>query len=264
MKCILSLIVMILCLINCTHSTKRPHERTLSGPVIVSERVGEVIDHEEREYFRLFRPESLTSYDAYEYRSATIWSINEGGYRLVVSFVDDTIVVVNRDPKGIQILRAYIDNYEDVVESREMFEAKWGIVDHDFLGLPITRQEIELTRKHMTERKRPPQARFEPIMKGAGAGCFVGGVVALIVAVTYEPDYDPDGSFFTGMLACIETSGVMLAVISIVAGSCLVGGCLGSMADLTVQELAEPEIDEKAAINFIKKSRLPKMQDNVQ
>lgn len=262
MKCIHILITAIVCLINCTYSTKRIGEYTLTGPVFISERVGEVIDAEEREYFRLFKPESSTRCDAYEYRSATIWSIDDGGYRLVISIANDTIVVVNRDPQGIEILRDYINNYEEIVESREVFEEKWRIVDHDFIGLPITKQEIALTRKHMIATKKPPQARLDPIVKGAGAGCFVGGVVALIVALTYRTEYNPNESCIEGMLACIETSGVVLAVISIVAGGSLVGGCLGSMVDMAGQELAEPEIDEKAALNFIKKSRLPKMQDN--
>lgn len=264
MKCIFSVTVIILCLINCTSLKKHLGEYTLTGPVIVSVRVGGIIDAEEREYFRLFVPESLTTYDAYEYRTATIWSIDDVGYKLAMSFVKDTIVVVNRDPQGIEILRDYIDNYEEVQESREIFEEKWGIVDHDFFGLPITKQEIALTRKHMIATQKSPSVRLEPVMKGALAGCIVGGVVAYIVAVTHEPDYDLDDSGIEGAFACIETWGVVLAAFGIVASSTLAGGCIGSLVDMAVREKAAPEIDEKAACNFIKKYRLPIMQDDTQ
>jgi hypothetical protein len=195
MKRLVAVVVLVALLINCTYSTKRNGGYRVKGPIVVSERVGGVIDAEERAYYNLFLPDIYLRPMTYSYKSATLRAIEGGGYELWISTTAGTLIVVNRDPDGIQILSDYINNYEEIIESREIFVEKWGIVDYDFLSLPITKNEIQLTKIRMGAAKKGPPARRRSIKIGAGLGGCVGGIIAYILVANREMEYelgDPD------------------------------------------------------------------------
>jgi hypothetical protein len=125
--------------------------------IILSERVGEIIDIEERRQYELFR-------GTVGFQSAVLYEIIEGGYVLEVVTEDDNYVIVNRDPQGFDILREYVDRNEEVRKSKEDFEERWKIIDYDNVGLPITLSEVSK-------------------VKGLGwtIGCGVAGSIGAIV-----------------------------------------------------------------------------------
>jgi hypothetical protein len=134
-KRLIGALLIALILLNCTYSIKRYDEYERGAVVVLSDRVGEVIDIEEREQYGLF-------WGTVGFQSAFVYEIIEGGYVLEVITKDDNYVVVNRDPQGLEILREYIDRNEEVRGAKEDFEEKWKIVDYDKVGLPITQSEV--------------------------------------------------------------------------------------------------------------------------
>lgn len=90
----------------------------------------------DRERFNLFLPEIYVRPLTYEYGSAQVYTIPGGGYELRMSAMKHTVLVVNKDPRGIEILADYIDRYEEVVESKQGFGDKWNIIDYDNIVLP--------------------------------------------------------------------------------------------------------------------------------
>lgn len=109
------------------------------NPLVVSARIGETVDPEEREKYGLFQ--GIDNFEeARFYRSAG------GGYEVHIKTENRKLVVCNRDQNGFWILREYIDKFEEILESREEFEAKWEILDYDDHRLPITMEEINRHR----------------------------------------------------------------------------------------------------------------------
>jgi hypothetical protein len=128
--------------------------------VSVSEKVGEAIDTLECTQYNLFR-------GIEKFESAIFFEMLEGGYVVEITTAEGKYRVVNHDNKGIEIMRAYIDDYEERQEKmaklmknrriiryirdkepiyekiKDPFESEWHIVDYDDLGLPITKHEIK-------------------------------------------------------------------------------------------------------------------------
>lgn len=139
MKRVVAVVVLVAWLTNCapTLSTHKYHQYERGYAIIISERVGEKIDAEEREQFGLFK-------DVEDFESAIFYSIKDGGYEVEIRTTNSIFLAVNRDPYAFEILRDYIDGYETYMSSPEAFEKKWGVVDYDKLGFAITKREVRL------------------------------------------------------------------------------------------------------------------------
>jgi len=149
MKRLVAIVVLVSLLVNCTYSAKRYDEYRVKGPIVISERVGEVIDAEERERFGLF-PKIYVHPVSYPFESATFFELEGGGFEVRIATAHGTVIAVNRDQNAVRILRDYIDNDAEIIDSREAFEKRWGIVGYDDLGQPITKSEIERVRNHLS------------------------------------------------------------------------------------------------------------------
>ncbi len=126
------LIVFLYC--QCTPRQYTGYRR-IGNPVVISEVVGEVIDLEERNRYDLF-------HGIDDFETATFYAIKGGGLVAEIQTRYQKLAAVNRDSQSYLILREYLDNYEWIQNSRELFERKWKIVDYDVLGFPITQNEI--------------------------------------------------------------------------------------------------------------------------
>lgn len=143
MKRMVTLVVLVAWLLNCapTLPQDKYHQYERIYPIVISTHVGETIDTEEREQFGLFPVIE-------DFKAATFYGIKGGGYEVEILTTNKKLVAANRDPKGIEMLRNYIDSYAKMQYSKEDFEKKWKIVDYDYLGQPITEHEIYGNKKH--------------------------------------------------------------------------------------------------------------------
>ena len=139
MKRVVASAVLSVWLLNCTltFSTHEYHQYERGREITVSERVGEVVDAEERTQYGLFK-----GIEGFE--SATFYGITGGGYEILITSINGTFLAVNRDSQAVEILRDYIDNYETSLIWRTAFDKKWEIVDYDDIGFPITKSEVRL------------------------------------------------------------------------------------------------------------------------
>jgi hypothetical protein len=166
-----SLFILIALTANCTYIIPRyefeEHER--QDPIVISERVGEAIDAEERKQFDLFT-------EIAEFKDAQFYSIEGGGYIVEIMTNAEKLAAVNRDQDAIVILGDYIDRYEAVSADRAAFENKWGILAYDTLGIPITENEVKVTiaRSRRSARKAGILSCVVPSLVFAGLGLVVG------------------------------------------------------------------------------------------
>jgi hypothetical protein len=194
-------------------------------PITVSDVVGEVIDTEERERYDLFK-------GIEDFEQAQFYPIEQGGLCAEIQTKLHKLIVVNRDRQTHMILREYVENYEWIMTSREVFERKWRIVDYDILGFPITKDEIA--------RCVNPMTRW---------GCSLG-TAAMIFAMSSLIAYgivSPDRNEIIG------EPDLALTVFVGGIGVSLVGGLLaGIVAD---------KMSLENAIKSIKKSRVPEIKE---
>ena len=214
-----SVLLIILVWLNCTYPLKRyaVHER--SGVVILSDRVGEVIDAEERKQYGLLR-------GTVAFQSAVLYEIIEGGYVIEIITKDDNYVVVNRDPQGLDLLRDYVDRNEEVKESKDDFEKKWKIVEYDKVGLPITQNEVNNIRGH-----------------GLTIGCGVAGGLGTVLI-------GGAALWFYGLVAALGHERDHINPWILIGAGLPLGVFTGVLAGIS--------IDESRAINWIKQAREPR------
>ena len=266
MKRNVTILVMCSFVLHCTFVPQRVPEASVQYAekrrVVVSERVGETIDSDEREYFDLFLPEIYVKPITYVYESATLYAIPGGGYELNMMGAKHTVVVVNKDPDGIDILTDYIDNYEEVVTAKETFEDKWGIVDYDGIGLPITRKEMEITRGYVVASHKKA-ASMVPAAWGGCLGMSAGAALAIIIYSTTERDAESSGNDF-GDLGCLfsaaEETGIIMASACVFSGATLIGWGIGALVGRSKGKAIEstsPDIINAWIIDHIKKQRTP-------
>lgn len=212
--------------------------------VIVSQRVGETIDSVEREQFNLFP-------GIEDFESAVFYKTAEYGYLVEIVTKDKTFHVRNCDDNGIEIMRAYVDDYDKnqqaitkLVENRKVeryirdtipiyekiktpFEEKWDIVDYDGLGLPITKGEITKFNEHRNARLY-------------SVGCCLPTCII--------------GGLFTGMAMYNDSwNGESTATPFFLAGAG------ASIAGAAIGYIVGKKIDEKQTITAIKEARKPRI-----
>ena len=260
-----SVVVLILWVFlnNCTFAPQRGAQYAAKRRVTVSERVGETINSEERENFDLFLPEIYIRPVTYQYESANIYAIPGGGYELEMVGAKHTVVVVNKDPDGIDILADYIDNYEQVVIAKDFFEDRWGIVDYDGLGLPITEKEIQMARKYaIAERKKA--ARKVSETWGGCIGMAAGGVMAIVIYSTTEREVESNGGEFGDhgcLFSAAEETGIVMTSVCVFTGAGLLGWGIGALVGRSkgrAIESSSPDTVNAWIIEYIKKQRMPR------
>jgi len=109
--------------------------RRIGEPIIISARIGEIIDLEECNNYDLFQGID-------DFQSATFYSIQGGGLVAEIQTSSNKLVAVNHDSHMHMILKEYVENHEWVQNNRDLFERKWKIEDYDVIGFPITKHEV--------------------------------------------------------------------------------------------------------------------------
>jgi hypothetical protein len=220
MKKAVVFIVVIALLSNCAYSLHYYRDYKKTRPIVISPQVGETIDLEEREQFDLF-------HGIEDFKAATFYGIEGGGYEVEIVTANEQLIVVNRDPQAVEILQDYIERYEEIKDSREAFEEKWQVVDYDDFGLPITHVEVKKVDQGI--------GRI-----GYGIGCgFVGIIPAGIMA------FLAGGGNITQNIQDKTTAYIVFIVV--MAANIAAGVGIGSNAD------------RNYALKVIKEARKPKV-----
>ncbi len=162
MKKTVAFIVLVALLLNCTYTAHQYLYYERMRPLVISNRVGETIEPNEREQFGLF-------HGIDDFKSATFYSISHGGYEVEIITEDFKLVAINRDFQAVAIVRDYINRYDEIQESQQSFEKKWRIADYDDLGFPITHDEVS-----------PLRRRYTPYLFGASC-CLLGYFPSLYI-----------------------------------------------------------------------------------
>jgi hypothetical protein len=202
-----------------------------ANPFIVSARVGEAVDLEERDKFGLFQ-------GIKDFKEAKFYSSAGGGYEVQIETETQKLIVLVRSSNEFLILREYIDRYEEIQESREEFEAKWQIVDYDDSGFPITVNEVN---------------RHRGVGSSALACCGTGTVItglSLLVAlgiamsdfITLGPGPSPEE----------KRRNSFTATIVLIAGT-----ALGVLLGVLVGNSVKKSISEEEALKSVKEARKP-------
>jgi len=118
--------------------------------ITISERVGDTIDYNEMQQFKLFSKmkgcESAIFYgvERFCYSSFCNWK-DTIGYIVEVTTTDGKKYrTYGSDYTHVKFLRKYVDDYEKIAPVLKQYEKIWHIVDYDdALGLPITNDEID-------------------------------------------------------------------------------------------------------------------------
>ena len=238
------------------YAGKREPAHIRQNPIVVSERVGDVIDSEEREYFNLFHPEIYIRPLTYQYISATVTPKYNGGYAVHISTTQGILYIENRDPHGLEIFADYIDNYETIGETREIFEEKWDIIDYDDMYLPITKHERDNVSHEIAAGQMALQGPSN-IGIGGCIGLGVGGILSygLIKALSLGSVEDESSPLYEAMVILEWTAIMAIGATGLFAGA-VTGAALGT-ASSTVPVTIESDHGHETAISAIKEQRRP-------
>ncbi|KPJ73972.1 hypothetical protein AMJ52_02425 [candidate division TA06 bacterium DG_78] len=211
--------IVIALLLQCTYGVHYYdyHDYELEQPIVISERIGETIDPEEREQYDLFPGiENFTS--------ATFYVPSTIGYAVEIVIEDKKYISVNREPMAVEILCDFFEKYEYTEKFREEFETEWAVVTHDDIGFPITQDEIDAMR-HPTR----------VLLLGATGGCLLGIIPGALIGLAIGFSVEHFGE---------------LAVVYAGPGALIGGGLLAVIGASTARS-----IDKNNALEDIKESR---------
>jgi len=195
----------------------------VGDPVVLSENLGEVIDLEERNRYDLFKGID-------DFRSAQFYRIKCGGLVAEIQTENRKLVSVNRDGHIFEILEEYVEEYQWIQTSKEVFERRWQIVDYDTLGFPITREEV-------ADRASP----ISGFGCGLGAAVIVAGMASLVAYQILLPDRN-------------EIIGDEELATKVFAGGIVAGLVSGLLVGAITKN-----ISMKDALKSIKDSRVPQV-----
>lgn len=241
MRRVVACLVIVAFVANCgiTIRKKEPREpiqEVQRYPVETGEDVEEVIliDAEEREVVGLFP-------GIEGFREARFTGVSDGGYEVEIVTDTEKLVSVNKDPNGMAIMREYLANYENIRGNPLSFETKWGILEYDTLGAPITQSEVDLSTA---------------VAGAAGCGCG-GGLIAaaaagLIVGAIAVNEIQKTGGSGADMGVGIGIMGVGLLLAGLAA--VVVGASTGCLTGRSVYQRSREN-----AVDAIKEQRMPKV-----
>lgn len=211
----------------------------LTGPEVLSYRVGEIIDPEERQYYGLF-----PGIEGFQY--AEFYRLSGGGYEVHIQTEQHKLLVRITSPNGFLLLRDYINWYEEAVAAKDEFEEKWSIVDYDDLDLPITEEDIG---------KYFIGSHIDSNVKSCGCGLLAG---VLIVA----------GAFLVSMSIIFSsifsppTQEEEQTAKTIIIGGCALGLVTGVLIARSLKGKDQQKVQERSkqkALDLIKEARKPRV-----
>lgn len=228
MKRMVTLVVLVAWLLNCAPTLPQYKYHQYKGiyPIVISERVGETIDAEEREQLDLFT-------EIGEFKEARFFAIKGGGYEIEIVTESQKMHAVNMDPNAVEIMRDYIGRYAEIKGDRASFENTWAIIDYDTLGVPITKDEVGRVLS-------PGHA----VACGTANCLLVAPFAVILLAGVFRGDSDVHGWD-------VEAAGIFAASIGLGAILGLVTGC--GTGCLVYQQ------DRRNVVNIIKEARKPKV-----
>lgn len=163
MKKYFSIILVILVLLHCTYTFNHYEIYDRREIIAFTEKIGEVIDAEECKQYNLF-------HGFEDFIEARFYTIAYGGYEVEIMTDKGKYIGVNRDKQAFLILKDYFYRYNTEHFDQKEFKEKWGVIDYDVMGFPITRYEIS-------------ENYTADYSLGCGAGCFLGSLP--IAALTF-------------------------------------------------------------------------------
>lgn len=234
-KNLLTLFMAILFLLNCTSIPLNYLDYKRDVPLVISNRVGETIEPEEREAFGLFKGLA-------DFKAATFYSIyrpeaHQGGYEVEIITETLKLISVNRDSLAIEILRDYINRYDEIKDSIEKFEKRWKIIAYDDLNLPITQYEVNIIKQNVFASALGSACCLASIIPSAILGVLLGIPLA----------FSPEPPIFSAIGP--EFNPIVFW------GTLISGTALSSWIGVRTGD----KIDRSYAVKMIKKSRKPKV-----
>jgi hypothetical protein len=178
MRRTVAVVLLIILVLNCAPVLPQ-YERPMydrKHALVISERIGETIDPEERRQYDLF-------HGMEKFKEARFFALANGGYVLEITTDDEKLVSVNRHQDAIIVLRDYINKYEEINADRAAFTRRWRVLEYDTLGIPITESEVS----QLVERSR----RYAVI------GCFA--CCAIPTGLGFLAAHDANSSGDTGI-----------------------------------------------------------------
>jgi len=163
------------------------------SPIVVNDRVGDVVVSEERDQFSLFPAVK-------GFREARFYSMRDIGYELEITTETEMLVSVNHDRDAVIILRDYIDKYDEITTDRAIWESRWGVVEYDALGVPITTREVTIVKQE--HRRRAVRGGVTCCLITSLSGAALGVVIAASLQdASNEESYYPIYAIGAGLLA---------------------------------------------------------------
>ncbi len=243
MRRVVGAIILIAFVMNCGISIQRKTpeaaiQQEQKYPVGTEEYVGKaiVVDAEKRDMLDMFP-------GIKGFKEAQFVGTSGGGYD--VEIVTDTgkLISANEDPNAMAILHDFLNNYDKIRRNITAFETKWGILDYDALGAPITQSEVN---RYMDPGKA--------LTKGCAWGCIVAGVAGLVVgalAVGATQSAGASGMDMGGGIG-IMMAGALATVLAAVTAGALTGCLTGRGVS---------KHDKQKAVETIKEQRKPRIAE---
>ncbi|UCG31033.1 MAG: hypothetical protein JSV53_03935 [candidate division WOR-3 bacterium] len=231
MRRVVSVVILAVLVLNCAPTLPQMEYPIIKRerPIVVSERVGDVVDAEEREQFGLF--------PAIEgFQEARFYHFKEGGYALEITTAEEKLMSVNSWPSAVRLMKDYIDNYERFENYPDSFALKWKIFGYDDLGVPITKYETD---------------GVVSIGHAVSCGCVAGLLTGIGVAafgVAAVQDYGTSGGDMGGGI------GLMMGAIFLTVAATGIAGCVTGFAVHTT--------DRKNAVETIREMRKPRVVES--
>lgn len=198
MRRTVAIVLLTILILNCAPVLPQ-YERPMydrEHALMISDRIGEMIDPEERKQYDLF-------HGIEKFEEARFFELANGGYVLELTTDDEKLVSVNRHQDAILVLRDYISRYEEISADRVAFTRRWRVLDYDTLGIPITESEVS----QLVERSR----------RLAVIGCFA--CCAIPTGLGFLEGYDANSSGDTGIGAGIAGAlGLMAFYAGVLVG----------------------------------------------
>ena len=196
MRRTIAVVLLIILVLNCAPVLPQ-YEHPIydrKHALVISERIGETIDPNERRQYDLF-------HGIEKFKEARFFALADGGYVLEITTDDEKLVSVNRHQDAILILRDYVNKSEEIYADRAAFTRRWRVLEYDTLGIPITESEVN----QLVERSR----RFAVI--GCFACCAVPTGLGFLVAHDVNSSGDTSiGAGIAGALGLMAFYSAML------------------------------------------------------
>lgn len=215
--------------------------------IVLSEKIGSVVDPDMRIRYNMFPDLSFAKGKSVDtalfFIEARFYPYGKGGYIIRLVTTKGTYQALNTGAKAVAILQDYFIYYDSIVyyNNKESFEKKWGIVDYDILGLPITLDEVEKLTK---PNPRLKYGGLSAMIIGAVLGGFTGYTIA-----TWTTMF---GGCLGGTGGSADTSDNKVLIPTL---TCAGLGTVPGAATMVTAEILKKKYDD--AVNYIKHQRMP-------